>query len=168
MIEETEALISVLQAETGAARAVAAQLMQGGALDDALGFLAAPPSALAPAPPVLQGWLERQAAHEGIAGLALFTDTDTWIAGELPTDADTLRRAVRLAKRRADALGQGLGHGGATSLTVETPEHTLVAFWLTRSRSLVLITRAPTWRGSRQAETRGRSARTRHPARVKL
>lgn len=147
MMQETEALISILQAETGAARAVAAQLMQGGALDDALG-LATLPSAPSLVPTALQGWLERQAAHEGIAGLALFTDADALVAGELPTDADTLRRAVRLAKRRADTLGHGFGHGGATSLTVETPEHTLVAFWLTRARSLVLVTRAPTWGGA--------------------
>ena len=42
----------------------------------------------------------------------------------------------------------GLGAGAATLLTVETPEHTLVTLWLGRARSLVLVTRAPTWGGA--------------------
>jgi len=151
---ETEALIASLQDEATATRAVAAQLMECGALDAALGFPNAPqvvqaqePASPAP-PPALQGWLERQADHEGVAGIALFTDEGALVAGELPTDARTLQRAVRLGKRRADALGAGLDQGAATSLSVETPEHTLVAFWLDRARSLVVVTRAPTWGGA--------------------
>lgn len=181
-LKTTEALIMSLQDEATATRTVAAQLIEGRALDDVLGFFdtltpAAPPTPTAkpaadrtsappgvttfPHPqerpaeqqalrtPELQQWLARQAAHEGVAGLALFTESaDTLLAGDLPTDAKTLQRAVRLTKRRADTLGLGLEQGAATSLTVETPEHTLVAFWLNRARSLVLITRAPTWGGS--------------------
>lgn len=176
-LREAEMLIASLQKDAAATRAVAAQLMQGDALGAALGFLDAPTPAPKPVPPpapnptpallqpevqqsdalqpdvlrtdVLQGWLERQAAHEGVAGLALFTESaDTLVAGDLPTDAKTLQRAVRLTKRRADTLGKGLERGAASSLTVETPGHTLVAFWLTRARSLVLVTPAPTWEGA--------------------
>ncbi len=97
----------------------------------------------------LQSWLTRQAEHEGITGLALFTESaDTLVAGTLPSDPKTLQRAVRLAKRRADTLGTALEQGAATNLTLETPESTLVALWLTRARSLVLVTRAPTWGGA--------------------
>jgi hypothetical protein len=154
-LREAEALIASLQDDAAATHAVAAQLMQGDALGAVLGFLDA--STLTPAvlqPDVLQsdtlqGWLERQAAHEGVAGLALFTESaDTLVAGDLPTDARTLQRAVRLTKRRADTLGKELEGGAASSLTVETPGHTLVAFWLTRARSLVLVTPAPTWEGA--------------------
>ena len=169
-LSEAEALIASLQNDAAATRAVAAQLMQGDALGAVLGFLDAPiPAPIAAPTPnptpaaqqsdtpepnalqaeALQGWLERQAAHEGVAGLALFTESDaTMVAGDLPTDARTLQRAVRLTKRRADTLGKGLEGGAASSLTVETPGHTLVAFWLTRARSLVLVTPAPTWEGA--------------------
>ena len=144
-LREAEALIGSLQDEATTTRAVAAELIQNGVLDDVLDFLSTPPRALSSA---LRGWLGNQAAHEGVAGIALFADADTLVAGELPTDPETLRRSVRLAKRRADTLGVGIGEGPATSLTVETPEHTLVALWLARARSLVVVTRAPTWGGS--------------------
>ena len=160
-LQETEALIASLQDEAEATRAVAAQLLAGSeALDELLGGLelfSGPPKAAAqaaPAPyPELQAWLERQAAHEGIAGLALFTENaETLSAGDLPTAVKTLQRAVRLTKRRADTLGTGLERGSATTLTVETQGYTLVIFWLTRARSLALVTHAPSWRGAvRQA-----------------
>ncbi len=165
-LRETEALIAGLQEEAEATRAVAAQLLAGNdALDDMLGGLelfAGPPRAAAkPAIPAtspstphpeVQAWLERQAAHEGVAGLALFIEADTLVSGNLPTAVKTLQRAVRLTKRRADTLGQGLGEEDATTLSVETQGYTLVIFWLTRARSLALITRAPSWRGAvRQA-----------------
>lgn len=178
-LQETEALILSLQDEAEATRTVAAQLLLGNdALDEVLGglnfFGAAKPTKTEPvatnpsasqtaqtkvptaeqaaAQPV-QAWLERQAAHEGVAGLALFTENaDTLVSGDLPTAAKTLQRAVRLTKRRADALGTGLGQGDAEALTVETQGYTLVIFWLTRARSLALVTRAPSWRGAaRQA-----------------
>ena len=162
-LQETEALIASLQEEAEATRAVAAQLLQGNdALDDMLGGLelfagptrppakpATPAASQAVPYPELQAWLERQAAHEGIAGLALFTENaDTLVSGDLPTAVKTLQRAVRLTKRRADTLGSGLGGGNATTLTVETQGYTLVIFWLTRARSLALVTRAPSWRGA--------------------
>lgn len=143
-LQEAETLISSLQDEAGVTRAVAAELIQSGALDDVLDLSALPRASSS----ALQGWLGDQAAYEGVAGIALFADADTLVAGELPTDMETLRRTVRLAKRRADTLGIGIGQGAATSLTVETPEHTLVAMWLARARSLVLVTRAPTWGSS--------------------
>lgn len=174
-LQETEALIGSLQKEAEATRTVAAQLLGGNdALDDLLGglelFGKAPKlvaaEATTPQPASastaqtkpglhteLQRWLERQAAHEGVAGVALFTENaDTLTAGDLPTAVKTLQRAVRLTKRRADTLGAGLGRGDASTLTVETQGYTLVIFWLTRARSLALVTRAPSWRGAaRQA-----------------
>ncbi len=166
---ETEALIESLQEEAAATRAVAASLLGGnGALDDMWNGLAlfaepkksakvtsqAAAQVASPAPhSELQGWLERQAAREGVAGLALFTESaDTLVAGDLPMAIKTLQRAVRLTKRRADTLGEGLEQGGAGALSVETQGYTLVIFWLTRARSLALVTRAPSWRGTaRQA-----------------
>ena len=168
-LQETEALIASLQEEAEATRTVAAQLLQGNdALDEMLGGLGlftaptrpAPKPAASPQPttpagshPELQAWLGRQAAHEGVAGLALFTENaDTLVSGTLPTTAKTLQRAVRLTKRRADTLGAGLGRGNAATLTIETQGYTLVIFWLTRARSLALVTHAPSWRGAvRQA-----------------
>ena len=165
-LQETEALIASLQEEAEATRAVAAQLLEGSdALDDMLGGLdffgetskpakgTSPQVAQSGPYAELQRWLERQAAHEGIAGLALFTENaDTLTSGNLPTGVKTLQRAVRLTKRRADTLGTGLERGDAATLTVETQGYTLVIFWLTRARSLALITRAPSWRGAaRQA-----------------
>ena len=103
------------------------------------------------APPyaAVQGWLERQLEHDYIAGLALFTENaDTLTAGVLPTAAKTLGRAVRLARRRANALGTRLAQGSAASLAVETQGYTMLVFWPTRTRSLALITHAPTWRGA--------------------
>ncbi len=174
-LRETEALIGSLQEEAEATRIVAAQLLGGNdALDDILGGLelfgeasakvtavkaaafqaarAAPTTQPAPHAE-LQGWLERQAAHEGVAGVALFTENaDTLVSGDLPTAVKTLQRAVRLTKRRADTLGAELGRGDASTLSVETQGYTLVIFWLTRARSLALVTRAPSWRGAaRQA-----------------
>ena len=96
----------------------------------------------------MQRWLEERAGHPGVAGLALYTEADTLVAGELPTDPKTLGRAVRLTRRRADALGAGLAQGAATTLSVETPGRTLIAFWLAPARSLVLITRASSWSGT--------------------
>ena len=155
-LQTAESLIHTLQQEASTARSVATQL-KGQALDDLLGFLSpvaaeTPRSGattlLEPDNP-LQTWLDRQAEHVGITGLALFTESaETLVAGTLPSDAKTLQRAVRLTKRRADTLGTALGRGSATTLTLETPENTLVAFWLTRARSLVLVTRAPTWGGA--------------------
>lgn len=169
-LQVAESLALSLQDEASAARSVAAQLIEGHTLDDILSFLGtsaavtpstATPSAITtaaatrPTPEVqnpaspLQAWLERQAEHTGITGLALFTESaETLVAGELPSDPHTLQRAVRLTKRRADTLGAALGQESATTLTLETPEHTMVAFWLTKARSLVLVTRAPTWGGS--------------------
>ncbi|CAA9552893.1 MAG: hypothetical protein AVDCRST_MAG86-172 [uncultured Truepera sp.] len=143
-LQEAEALIGGLQDESSVTRAVATELLQSGALDDVLDLSAFPRASSS----ALQDWLGDQATYEGVAGIALFADADTLVAGELPTDVETLRRTVRLAKRRADTLGLGIGQGAATSLTVETPEHTLVAMWLARARSLVLVTRAPTWGSS--------------------
>ena len=169
-LREVEALIATLQAEADATRAVASGLLSGsGALDEALGvfdLFDAPASALptppTPAPNVVrpgepyappyaavQGWLERQLEHDYIAGLALFTENaDTLTAGVLPTAAKTLGRAVRLARRRANALGERLAQGSAASLAVETQGYTMLVFWPTRTRSLALITHAPTWRGA--------------------
>ncbi len=168
-LREVEALIATLQTEADATRAVASGLLSGsGALDEALGvfdLFDAPASAL-PTPPTpaptarlgepyappyaaVQGWLERQLEHDYIAGLALFTENaDTLTAGVLPTAAKTLGRAVRLARRRANALGGRLAQGTAASLAVETQGYTMLVFWPTRTRSLALITHAPTWRGA--------------------
>lgn len=158
-LQTAESLVHTLQNEASAARSVAAQLIEGQTLDDLLGFLS-PGAGRAPRTlsstttilePVnaLQTWLDRQAEHVGITGLALFTESaDTLVAGTLPSDAKTLQRAVRLTKRRADTLGTTLEQGSATALTLETPDNTLVAFWLTKARSLVLVTRAPTWGGA--------------------
>ena len=174
-LQDAEALILGLQEEAEATRAVASQLLGGNdSLDDLLGgfdFFAAPPKAKAseptpaqgaektdpaaePEPSALtrnatvQGWLERQAAHEGVAGLALFADhADTLVSGTLPTETKTLQRAVRLTKRRADTLGKGLERGHAATLTVETEGYTLLVFWLSRAYSLALVTYTPGWLG---------------------
>ena len=173
-LQETEALIVSLQAEAEATRTVASQLLAGNeSLDDLLGgfdFFAAPakpaaaekPAELAPAgatqrselsvPPketaTVQGWLERHAVHEGVAGLALFADhAEALVSGDLPVATKTLQRAVRLTKRRADTVGRGLGRGDASALSVETEGYTLLVFWLTRACSLALVTYAPGWRG---------------------
>ena len=104
----------------------------------------------------VQGWLERQAAQEGVAGLALFADhAATLVSGDLPTETKTLQRAVRLSKRRADTLGKGLGRGHAATLTVETEGYTLLIFWLSRAYSLALVTYAPGWLGVAQRSVAG-------------
>jgi hypothetical protein len=119
---ETEALIALLQDEAAATRAVAAQLMEGGALDAALGFLDAPGPRRHRSPHRPRSRMARTPGRvRGRRRNRLFTDEGALVAGELPTDARTLQRAVRLAKRRADALGAGLGQGPATTLSVETP-----------------------------------------------
>ena len=185
-LQATEALILGLQREAEATRAVASQLLGGNdSLDDILGgfdFFAAPPkaaesstsaqgleqttvaapesSALDPNDTV-QAWLERQAAHEGVAGLALFADhADTLVSGTLPTETKTLQRAVRLTKRRADTLGTGLERGNAATLTaetltVETEGYTLLIFWLSRAYSLALVTYTPGWLGATRKSVTG-------------
>lgn len=188
-LREVERLSVALTREAEATRAVAAELFQGGLLDEMLGLRT--PTSPAPASPALednkndeasttpapppppqaparaptpqeraaadlaaqeraevQRWLEERAGHPGVAGLALYTEADTLVAGELPTDPKTLGRAVRLTRRRADALGAGLAQGAATTLSVETPGRSLIVFWLAPARSLVLITRAPSWSGT--------------------
>ena len=96
----------------------------------------------------VQGWLERQAAQEGVAGLALFADhAATLVSGALPTETKTLQRAVRLTKRRADTLGKGLELSHTATLMVETEGYTLLIFWLSRAHSLALVTYAPGWLG---------------------
>lgn len=151
-LQETEALVALLQREAEAIRGVAAQLFENG-LDDLFGFFGASapkPAASTPAlkpptrsalPGAVQGWLERQVAREGVDGLALFADAGTLVAGELPTGAEALHRAVDQAKASADTLAVDLEQGDATTLSVRTREHTLVTFWLSRARSLVLVTR---------------------------
>ncbi len=185
-LQDTETLISSLQREAEATRAVASQLLAGNdSLDDLLGgfdFFAAPtkPATSAqklekveledegpedtgleqkaaqlselPIPPhgagTVQGWLERQAAQEGVTGLALFADhAATLVSGALPTETKTLQRAVRLSKRRADTLGKGLELSHTATLTVETEGYTLLIFWLSRAHSLALVTYAPGWLG---------------------
>lgn len=148
-LQETEALIALLRQEADATRSVAAQLIQEDAFNDIFGLFSVP--ALEPAVPNmpkavasadLQGWLEHQLTYEGVEGLALFIGADTLVAGTLPTDADALHRAANVAKSYADTPGADLEQGDATTLSVETSEHTLVTFWLGRARSLVLVTRA--------------------------
>ncbi len=146
--QETETLIASLQEEAQATQGVAAQLLQDDAFDDLFGFFGASETTK-PAPPAtplpdaaLQNWLEHQVAQEGVDGLALFADNDTLVAGELPTEAEALHHAVDQARASADTLAADLEQGDATTLSVETAEHTLVTFWLGRARSLVLVTRA--------------------------
>ena len=115
-LQETEALIAALQREADATRSVAAQLIQEDAFNDLFnfGFNAPAPKPATPiavpagAGAALQSWLGRQVAHDEIDGLALFTDTGTFVAGTLPTRRR--RPAPHRNRRRSRRLRSRGGH----------------------------------------------------------
>lgn len=143
-LDEAEEMLSQLQEEFEATRAIAGQLVSGNVLDDVLGIFgdksqqapAPPPSQAAPpakaaaerAPEVretrsdntaLNRWLDAYLDERGVRDVAIFTPEGDLLSGRCEFKPRTLRAAIDELEENFGLIGEELGLGGIRLLSVE-------------------------------------------------
>ena len=139
-LRETETLITGLQAQLEATRAVADFLVSDGLFNDILGLFdapqAAPPDhAHAPLQSLLEGYLH----HPEVRSAAVISNGGELVGGRLEGSPDALHKALEDSEREAGSFGQGRHEDDAAPLVLEVGGNPVIAAWPTEDYRVVLV-----------------------------
>lgn len=147
-LEQAENLLSKLQEEVEATRAIADKLMSGGVLDDVLGLFGEPAAAAGPTaePPSgesVEAWLTSFTKEAGVRGGAVL-GAQGWLAGTLEVDAEDVRQRLAPLEDALSGLGGEVGSGPAQLTTIEQNGDVLIVAPLGEGNHLLLHLDTPT------------------------
>ena len=143
-LSQAETLLSELQAQYSATRAVADQLAGSGALGGLFGFFDAPtpPPAQTTGEGTLKRWIAEFSSDPGVQGVALFDLQGRVLASQGLDRLDDLYSGFAKLRRGADELGAELALGETRLTVVELAQTALVGAALTPDYRLALVVAA--------------------------
>ena len=142
-LREAETLITDLQAQLEATRAVADFLVSDGLFGDILGLFDAPQVASpdhthAPLQSLLEGYLH----HPEVRSAAVISTGGELVSGHLEGSPDALHKALEDSEREAGSFGQGRHKDDAAPLVLEVGGNPVIAAWPTEGYRVVFVLRS--------------------------